>query len=246
MTRKTEKSLTAPHRSTSLGLRIATLSLTALALGACKHGEEHTAVAGWSLVEPTQRHPILVSQQPETMSVNVPKGSSGLSPVQRADVLNFARGARASDAGNSRVVISAPSGTSNEVAAMQSVHEIGELLGSAGISETDIVVESYPGDRGSAPAVKVAYLRFVAEGPECGHWPTNLASQRDNLPHPNMGCATQKNLAAMIANPADLVMPRGTTARPAERRLVTWEKYIKGEVTGAEKSEEEKAKTDGE
>lgn len=243
MTRANEKSSTSSARPTSLGLRIAALSLVTLALGACKHGEEHTAVAGWSLVEPTQRHPILVSQQPETMTIAVPKGSSGLSPSQRSDLYAFASGARASDAGNSRVVISAPSGSANEVAAMQTVHEIGELLNQAGVAETDIIVEPFSAGRGTSPALKVSYLRFVAEGPECGHWPTNLALQRDNLPHPNLGCATQKNLAAMIANPADLVMPRTGTPRPAERRLVTWEKYIKGEVTGAEKSEEEKAKT---
>jgi pilus assembly protein CpaD len=50
----------------------------------------------------------------------------------------------------------------------------------------------------------------------------------------------------MVANPADLLGPRGMDSRPAERRLVTWDKYIKGETTGAQKSADEKIETTGE
>ncbi len=230
----------------TIGHRIALAALLTLALGACKHGEDHTQVAGWALVDPTQRHPILVSQQPETMSISVPRGSHGLTPAQRADVIGFAQRSRASDANNSRIVIEAPSGSANETSAMQAVHDIGRLLAEQGIDETSIAVEPFAAEGRGSPAIKLTFMRFVAEGPECGHWPTNLAYEPRNLPMPNLGCANQKNLAAMVANPADLVMPRGMTSRPAERRLVTWQKYIKGEVTGAAKSEEEKVKTDGE
>ncbi len=242
----TRSSKSAAASRTATASRIAIASLAVLTLAACKHGEDHTQVAGWALVDPTQRHPILVSQQPETLTVSVPRGSHGLTPAQRADVIGFAQRARASDAGNSRLVIEAPSGSANEVSAIQAVHEIGNLLSEQGIHETAIAVEPFSAEGMGNPAVKVSFLRYVAEGPECGHWPTNLAREPRNLPHPNFGCASQKNLAAMVANPADLIVPRGMTARPAERRLVTWQKYIKGEVTGASKSEEERVQTDGE
>ena len=49
------------------------------------------------------------------------------------------------------------------------------------------------------------------------------------MPWPNMGCATQRNLAAAVADPSDLVEPRGETPRPGERRDVVWGKYVKGE-----------------
>ncbi len=221
-------------------------TLAALPLAACKHGDSGTQVAGWSLVDPAQRHPILVSQQPEILTLRVPRGASGLTPQQRAEVLEFAQRSQASDAGNSRLVITAPSGSANEMAAMQAVHEIGNMLNENGYPETGISVEAVAAESdGAQPPVKVAFLRYVAEGPECGHWPSNLAREPNNLPYANMGCATQKNFAAMIANPADLIVPRSQTSRPAERRLVAWEKYIKGEVTSAQKSEEEKVKTDG-
>ena len=55
-------------------------------------------------------------------------------------------------------------------------------------------------------------------------------SARDpqNMPWPNMGCATQRNLAAMVDDPDDLVEPRGETPRPGERRDVVWGKYVEG------------------
>jgi pilus assembly protein CpaD len=221
---------------------VAALALLAVTLGACKHNDG-AQVAGWTLVDPTQRHPILVSQEPATLHLNVAEGSTRLSPVQRADVLDFSAKYRAADAGNSRLVISAPSGSANEVAAMAVVHDLKGVLTNNGFSQSDISVEAYQSDDNSEGTVKISYLRYVAQGPECGHWGTNLARQPDNMNFPNLGCATQRNFAAQIANPADLLGPRSETARGAERRTVAWEKYIAGDVTTAKKTKDERVDT---
>jgi len=47
----------------------------------------------------------------------------------------------------------------------------------------------------------------------------------------------------MLANPADLLGPRTETARVGDRRDSQWEKYHKGQTTGARKSSEEKVST---
>ena len=47
----------------------------------------------------------------------------------------------------------------------------------------------------------------------------------------NLGCATQRNLAAMVDNPADLVQPRGEGPAYTPRRTVALDKYRKGEST---------------
>jgi len=221
------------------------VSLLVLALAGCKHGEDPTQVAGWTLVNPSERHPILVSQQPENHTVRVARGSQGLTPNQRAELISFARSARASDAGNSRLIISAPSGGSNEVASMDAVQEIRRILSDIGFPEDSVVVEAYHEDRNSSPPIRISYLRYVAEGPQCGNWPTNLAYEPQNLPQPNLGCATQRNFAAMVANPGDLLGPRTEGERSGERRNATWQKYIKGDVTTAKKAEDEKVKTEG-
>jgi pilus assembly protein CpaD len=52
-----------------------------------------------------------------------------------------------------------------------------------------------------------------------------------NAPHWNHGCATQRNLAAMVTNPADLVQPRSETPVYAARRSTVLDKFRKGEAT---------------
>jgi len=238
-----------PLRDAQLAARPAARSLMiacalTLALPACKHDDNRGQVAGWALVDPAQRHPIIVSQQPQTMTLRVPRNSSGLAPQQRAELLNFADRSRASDAGNSRLIIAAPSGSGNEVAAMHAVGEIRNLLSDRGFPESSMVVEAYAQEGGSSePPIKISYLRYIAEGPQCGQWPENLAYNPNNLPHPNMGCATQKNLAAMVANPADLLGPRTFGDRSSERRDTIWGKYAIGESSTTKKTEDEKIST---
>ena len=157
-------------------------------------------------------------------------------------MLDFGARFRASDAGNSRLVIAAPSGSSNEVAAMHAVHQIRNVLTAQGFGDAQIAIEPYSAAGGDA-AVKVSYLRYVAEAPECGTWPTNLGTDPDNVPYANFGCATQRNFAMQVANPADLLGPRTVTDRISERRDVVFGKYIKGDSTGSERSEEERVRT---
>jgi pilus assembly protein CpaD len=52
-----------------------------------------------------------------------------------------------------------------------------------------------------------------------------------NHPYWNLGCANQRNLAAMVENPADLVQPRGETPAWSGRRSTVLDKYRKGEST---------------
>jgi pilus assembly protein CpaD len=232
---------------TRRSLTITSLALTAtvLLVAGCRPGEEGTRVAGWSLVDPTQRHPIMISQQPSTISVRVARGSYGLSPHQRAQIIAFLDKYRTVDAGNSRLVIEAPSWSSNEVAAMQAIAEIRSLMTESGFDASSVSVESYPSSTGSQPPIRVSYLRYVAEGPECGRWPTNLASTPANVNYPNLGCATQANFAAMIANPADLVKPRSATPSSAERSDAVWDKYVKGESTVSSKKQDERVQVKG-
>lgn len=234
--------LTGVRRTAPL---LAALSIVAVGAAGCQHTDDPARVAGWSLVDTSQRHPIMVAQKPTHLSVRVPRGSQALSPSQRAELLEFAQHFRATDGGNSRLVITAPGGSGNEASAMRAVQEIRALLIDNGFAESSLSVEAYHAERSQDPPVRVSYLRYVAEGPQCGNWSTNLAREPGNLPYPNFGCATQHNFAAQIANPADLLGPRSVTPRSGERRGVVWEKYVKGESTSSAKSEDEKVSTKG-
>lgn len=222
---------------------LAPMVVLSMSLMGCTHDDIGIQQPSAELVHPAQRHPILVSKKPSSMSVHVPAGSSGLTPKARADVLEFAGRFRAGDAGDSRLVIQAPSGSSNEVAAMNAVQQIRGLLSDNGFTESAIAVEAFDATAHSQPAVKVSYMRYVAEGPECGNWNVNVAYEPHNLPMANTGCASQRNLAAMVSNPADLIGPRTQTARAGERRDVVWDKYQKGETTASAKNDDGKVNT---
>lgn len=225
-------------------LRLLAASAAVLVLTGCKTLDDPTRVAGWTLVDASQRHPILVTQEPASDVVRVARGSSGLTRAQRARLLDFADHYRATDAGNSRLVIEVPSGGGNEVAAMYAVSQIRTLLTNQGYAEASISVEAYDAAGAAEPPIRVAYLRYVAQPPKCGDWSTNLAYEPTNLPYPNFGCANQRNFGAMVANPADLLGPRSETARSSERRDQVWSKYVKGEPTGAKKSADERVNQD--
>lgn len=215
-----------------------------LALAGCKTTDDPTRIAGWTLVDGAQRHPILVSQVPATHLVRVRRGANGLTKAQRSQLYGFADHYRLTDAGNSRLVIEAPSGGGNEVAAMYAVSEIRDLLSDQGFAKASISVEAYDAVGDREPPIRVSYLRYVAQPPQCGDWSTNLAYEPTNLPYPNFACANQRNIGAQVANPADLLGPRSETARSSERRDQVWSRYVAGQPTGASKSADERVNRD--
>jgi len=221
-------------------------ALAALVLSGCADGLDPGGhVAGWALISPDQRHPILVSEEPATHAIRIARGSNGLTPYQRASVADFIGRYRAVDAGNSRLSIAVPSGTPNEIAALRAVADVREIASHFGIDESRIAIRPYSSRHAGDAAIRVSYTRYVAEAPECGEWPTNLADDRRNLPYPNLGCATQRNFAMQVANPADLLGPRTMTPAVAERRDVRWEKFKQGDVTIAKRDQDERASTKG-
>ena len=50
----------------------------------------------------------------------------------------------------------------------------------------------------------------------------------DNEGYPEFGCAVTANIAAQIADPADLLAPRASDAPDAQRRQVVLDKYRQG------------------
>ena len=222
---------------------MAAISMVAVALGGCDHlmGDQTEQISAGSVVlDPAQRHPILVSQQPHKMALRVARGAAGLNPAQRASVIDFLTKFRATDAGNSRLVISVPSGSSKEIAAMNAVADMRPILFDRGFTESAVSVEPYHADGDPQPPVRISYLRFAAEAPECGKWPSDLSDTSRNVSYENFGCAQQRNLAATVANPADLLGPRTMTPSSAARRDSTWEKYIAGESPHNKRSIDER------
>ena len=231
------KSSSTPRRTASRAMGLAGTIVLVMAVAGCNGHRK--GPQSFLLTDPEERHPIQVSRKPVEFDVSVPRGAYGLTRSQRNEVRAFAR--RYKSDGEGPLVIRAPSGSPNEVASMRAIEDMRRVLSSEKVPAKAIEFEPYLGDGAPDAPVRLSYLRYVAEGPVCGDFSTNLARSPRNREHPNFGCTAQHNLAAMVANPRDLVRPRGMTPRSSERRDVVWDKYVKGETTVSEKSEDEAA-----
>ena len=224
------------------------LALTGLSvmLGACSS----TGDVVTTQTVPTdyrQRHPIAVQEANRSIVVFVGAGRGGLSAPQRADVLGF--GQSWVREGTGGVVIDVPVNTPNARAAASAAREIRYTLSAAGVPSSAVRVNRYsPDDPARFATVRVSYPKIAAVAGPCGMWPADLGPTIDNpgynenKQYYNFGCATQRNLAAMVDNPADLVQPRGESPSYTARRSVLLDKYRKGEATATTYPNENKGK----
>jgi pilus assembly protein CpaD len=191
-------------------LRLALPVTAALALGACSSPwamdpYENTYVSQVHY----ERYPIEVGKG--TMKMQVPTASASLSPAQKETVIRFAQQARRTEA--SQVVVSRPTGATHASAV---AGHVADLLESEGIAPRAIVSATHQGGR-TAPVV-VSFARHFASSPECGDWSQPVNETGYNEPHANFGCAQQHNIAALVADPRDINVPRTSTPPDAMRR----------------------------
>ncbi len=193
-----------------------------------------------------QRHPITLQEATRKVEVFVGSSRGGLTPAGRADVLAFAQAWKREATGG--ILIEVPSRTPNERAAEDTTHEIQSILTSAGVPPQGIAVRPYqPADPIRLATVRMIYPRITAEAGPCGLWPNDLgpsdfAAWDSNKPYWNLGCATQRNLAAMVDNPADLVQPRGEDEVYAARRTTVLDNYRQGQSTATTYPDSNKGK----
>lgn len=225
-------------RSVTPILRLAAVSIAALTLAGCAQHERYAEPSGgYALATHGQRHPISVTQKPVYLDINVDRNSAGLTVAQREHVQGFVR--QYSTEGTGRLSITTPSGTVNEGAAFEAMKEIRAVLDNEGVASANVDINPYHDEGDPQPPIKVSFTRYVAQAPTCGIWPKNLGDSDRNENYHNFGCASQANFARMVANPRDLVEPRGGAKRSSERRDLVWEKYIKGESTISKRASEE-------
>jgi pilus assembly protein CpaD len=183
-------------------------------------------------VDYRERHPITLKEGEHTVEVFIGRNRGGLTPSQRADVLAFAQAWR--HEAMSGIIIDVPHGGPIDRAAADSLREIRSILNASGVPQRAVYVRSYHPSGSSLATIKIHYSKLVAHAGPCGLWPHDLGPTADlnyneNRPYWNLGCATQRNLAAMVANPADLVQPRGETPAYEARRSIALDKWRQGQ-----------------
>ena len=233
----------APRRP--LYLAGALIGLT-MALGACKHSTDVVTTA--SVPDDYRlRHPIAVQEADRSVVVFVGRGRGGLSATQRADVMGLAQSWLRE--GTGVISVDVPVHTPNARAAEDSMREIRSAFAAAGVPPRAVNVRQYrPEDPRHMAAIRLNYPRISAVAGPCGLWPDDLGPSInnrgyfDNKPYYNFGCSYQRNMAAMVDNPSDLVQPRPETPAYMARRSIGFEKYRKGVTSTTNYPEADKAK----
>ncbi|MDP2125476.1 MAG: CpaD family pilus assembly protein [Parvibaculum sp.] len=186
----------------------------------------------------SRTHPISVQPDVATLNIDIPPGQPGLTTADRIAIADFATSYRAR--GHGPLTVSTPSGSPNAGTATAVLSDVRDALAERGVSGDMLAYTPYSAsaaDR-SAPLI-LSFKRYVAKASTCGDWSKSLTAEYKNVLPPNFGCATQNNLAAMVADPADLLKPRTMTSADADRRNTVLDKYRQGESTATARSDQD-------
>ena len=201
----------------------------ALALSACaaKHDTQNFTV-GSVPASYKERHAIHIKERERTLDIPVGSETRALSGGVRAQIEGFAQTYAAQPNGPMRILL--PSGSGNAHTASAVGADIVEALAEGGVPQHVVEIMHYDASRhGNAAPIRLSYHQVTAGlQHECGKWNRDLTDHAANRNYGNFGCATQKNLAAMVANPSDLLAPRGTTPVDAAHRARAIDAYRKG------------------
>jgi pilus assembly protein CpaD len=166
------------------------LLLLASALGACSHTPQDLPDRGYSAV-----HVPVVSRAEYVFDAAAPGGSLGPSEAARLDAWFNNLDLRYGDAIYVDGGYEAARG------------EVARIAGNYGM----LVSAGAPVTAGAvAPdSVRVVVTRAVASVPNCPDWSSRPSQPNyNNRTVPNFGCSVNSNLAAMVANPEDLIHGR--------------------------------------
>ncbi len=241
----TVPALTAGRRCVAgIVLRAAAVAACALFVCACNTDQQATGAPDVP-TDYRQRHPITLQESSRSLELFIGSNRGELNPTQRAQVLSFGLDWKRSATGG--LVVDRPIGASNEQSAAEAMHEILSILAAAGLPPQSVAVQTYQAVGPNLAPVRIRYPKIVAQAGPCGLWPQDVGpnfsrNYTENQPPWNFGCAAQHNLAAMVANPSDLVQPRGETPTYTARRTTVLGNYAQGKPTDTQYSTQNSGK----
>ena len=181
------------------------------------------------------RYPIKVETQTALLVLD-PGPGGHVRATDIAAIDEFARDYGNRAAGTIDIVIGANSG--QDPLAIGFARDIHQILTARGVPAGAIGI-AFAVDPESAKygRAEMQFPIYVALATECGTFKDQPGFTPMNENTYGFGCANQRNLAAMVVNPKDLVDMQAPTGRLAARSNVVVGKYIIGNVVGAASSE---------
>ncbi len=201
-----------------------------LAAGSCSVSNDGNMISE----DGARNHPIVVEPGFRDLKVQFAGGAEGMSADDAVKFDAFLADYRIH--GNGSLGISVPSGAPSRAA----ISYFGERAAASGISRDKILVSTHEAANNDF-RVDVSYIAYSAHTRTCGDWSENEAFTLDNQTPKNFGCAVQQNIAAMVADPRDLLGPGAMCPGDTTRRGIVMDHFEKGEVSQADKHTFDKA-----
>lgn len=221
-------------------LRIGLLGTAMLALSACSSMHSATGTYDPRFMNYDQRHALNLQQQEATLPLLVGANAVGLTSGDRTALSGFMQSYASQGEGALRIRV--PQGSQNAHAATNALGDIHDVVSRSGGNPSAVNVEHYQvGSPNAHAPIIVVYDRLEAVTNPCGTWadPFNPAGEQSD--YYNFGCASQANLGAALADPRDLVRPRGVGHPDAGRRAEVLAAYRRGEPTATQSSDQAQA-----
>jgi pilus assembly protein CpaD len=139
--------------------------------------------------------------------------------------------------GHGAVIISRPSNGPDDISAMRAAADARAMMLAEGVDQSMIAEGTYDGTGARSAPLIISYRAYEAVVPNCpdiSHW--DFTDTSSNAALPSLGCAVAVNLAAMIANPSDLVGDQPTDPADIARRGIMFSKYRQGVRTSSERN----------
>jgi pilus assembly protein CpaD len=178
------------------------------------------------VTDPQQRHPIVVAADTASLDMVVLSDRDGLDARSELDVVRFVRKYR--QEGKGPLTLWLNPATSGHRGVSAGVNVIQRVAYDAGVGPRSFRVRHRAGVGGQS--LTLSYDRIAAIGPLCGDWSESVARNPENLPYPNYGCASQRNLAAMVARPTDFIYAAQEVERGGEKRSGAYRSFRGGDA----------------
>jgi len=189
---------------------------------------------------PLDRHEIGVKERREYLEVQLDSRDTQLRATEVMKVRNFL--AKYKDVGHGPLVISMPKSAQAPQLAVGAVSEIREFAWEAGVEYHQMLGAAYDASGQSTTPIVMAFKTYEAIAPDCPSIAEfDFGDAKSNTELPTFGCAVRANMAAMIAEPADLLGTRPLEDGSFARQQIQLDLWLQGQPTPSQRGEGETA-----
>lgn len=181
-------------------------------------------------LDPQQAHPLSLRRHAVSLAVDVGAAGAALPAAEQGRLAAFYAGFAAVGRGPLRIAAGGPPGS--EEPALAPARLIRDHAVAHGVPPDRIRLYFEPAETGAQGLAVLSYDRLSVVLPECRRQGTDVSAfARSNTAHPDFGCATQRYVGRMVANPARLFHAAPVSYFDTPRTDAVIEHYRAGEPT---------------